>query len=128
MTEIIYTVPDMSCKTAVSSALREVPGVESVDVDLETKLATVRGPDLDDAALRAAIEAVGYEAAEKEKTMATATAGTGQGHSAELRLDLEGMTCASCAARVEKRLNKLESVEATVNFATEQATVRVRSE
>src|SRR5512132_4327381 len=41
-----------------------------------------------------------------------------------LRLDLERMTCASCAARIEKKLNKLEGVEATVNFATEQATVR----
>ena len=43
---------------------------------------------------------------------------------AEVRLDLEGMTCASCAARIEKKLNKLDGVEATVNFATEQATVR----
>ncbi len=43
---------------------------------------------------------------------------------AEVRLDLEGMTCASCAARIEKRLNQLDGVEATVNFATEQATVR----
>ncbi|MEK6275328.1 MAG: heavy metal translocating P-type ATPase [Actinomycetota bacterium] len=42
----------------------------------------------------------------------------------EVRLDLEGMTCASCAARIEKRLNELDGVEATVNFATEQATVR----
>ena len=41
----------------------------------------------------------------------------------EIRLDLEGMTCASCAARIEKKLNKLDGVEATVNFATEQATV-----
>jgi Cu+-exporting ATPase len=41
-----------------------------------------------------------------------------------LRLDLEGMTCASCAARIEKKLNKLDRVVATVNFATEQATVR----
>jgi Cu+-exporting ATPase len=40
-----------------------------------------------------------------------------------LRLDLEGMTCASCAARIEKKLNKLDGVTATVNFATEQATV-----
>jgi len=40
-----------------------------------------------------------------------------------VRLDLEGMTCASCAARIERTLNKLEGVEATVNFATEQATV-----
>jgi Cu+-exporting ATPase len=41
----------------------------------------------------------------------------------ELKLDLEGMTCASCAARIEKQLNKLDGVEATVNFATEQATI-----
>jgi P-type Cu+ transporter len=40
-----------------------------------------------------------------------------------VRLDLDGMGCASCAARIEKRLNELEGVEATVNFATEQATV-----
>ena len=42
----------------------------------------------------------------------------------EVRLDLEGMTCASCVARIERKLNKLDGVEATVNFATEQATVR----
>ncbi|HVC88652.1 MAG TPA: heavy metal translocating P-type ATPase [Gaiellaceae bacterium] len=41
----------------------------------------------------------------------------------DVRLDLEGMTCASCAARIEKKLNKLVGVEATVNFATGQATV-----
>jgi Cu+-exporting ATPase len=40
-----------------------------------------------------------------------------------LDLPIEGMTCASCAARIEKKLNKLEGVEATVNFATERATV-----
>jgi P-type Cu+ transporter len=44
---------------------------------------------------------------------------------APTRVDLEigGMTCASCAARVEKRLNKLDGVEATVNYATELASV-----
>ena len=42
----------------------------------------------------------------------------------ELTLELEGMTCASCAGRIEKRLNGLDGVEATVNLATEQATVR----
>ena len=41
-----------------------------------------------------------------------------------VRLDITGMTCASCASRIEKRLNKLDGVEATVNYATEQATVR----
>ncbi|MBJ7386089.1 MAG: heavy metal translocating P-type ATPase, partial [Mycolicibacterium sp.] len=39
-------------------------------------------------------------------------------------LDVGGMTCSSCAARIEKRLNKIAGVEASVNFATEQAAVR----
>ena len=38
-------------------------------------------------------------------------------------LDLEGMTCASCAARIEKRLNRVDGAAATVNYATERATV-----
>ena len=57
--------------------------------------------------------------------MSTATAPRGE---VELRLDLEGMTCASCAARIEKRLNKVDGVEASVNFATEQATVHCPSD
>jgi Cu+-exporting ATPase len=42
-----------------------------------------------------------------------------------VQLQIEGMTCASCAARIEKRLNKLDGVTATVNYATEKATVDV---
>src|ERR1700755_838912 len=41
----------------------------------------------------------------------------------ELTLAVGGMSCASCAARIEKRLNQVDGVVATVNFATEQATV-----
>ena len=66
MTEITYTVRDMTCghcNQAVSSKLAEVAGVDGVDVDLDTKLVTVRGDDLNDAVLRAAIEEAGYEAA-----------------------------------------------------------------
>ena len=40
-----------------------------------------------------------------------------------VRLSLEGMTCAACATRIERKLNRLEGVAAAVNFATEQATV-----
>ena len=40
-----------------------------------------------------------------------------------VRLEIEGMTCASCAARIEKKLNKLDGVEASVNYATEEAAV-----
>ena len=40
-------------------------------------------------------------------------------------LAIEGMTCASCAARIEKKLNRLDGVTATVNYATETARVTV---
>jgi Cu+-exporting ATPase len=41
-----------------------------------------------------------------------------------VELDLEGMTCAACAARIEKNLNQLDGVQASVNLATEKASVR----
>ena len=42
---------------------------------------------------------------------------------AEVELVIGGMTCASCAARIEKKLNRMAGVEATVNYATEKAKV-----
>ncbi len=45
-------------------------------------------------------------------------------HRSDIQLDLTGMTCASCANRIERSLNKVPGVEATVNFATEKAAVR----
>lgn len=45
--------------------------------------------------------------------------------STTVELDIGGMTCASCAARIEKRLNRLDGVTATVNYATEHATVHI---
>ena len=43
-------------------------------------------------------------------------------------LEISGMTCASCAARIEKRLNKLGGVIASVNYATEKASVDIESD
>jgi Cu+-exporting ATPase len=43
---------------------------------------------------------------------------------AKVDLALEGMTCAACATRIERKLNKLEGVEAAVNYATEEAAVQ----
>lgn len=43
--------------------------------------------------------------------------------SARVELDIAGMTCASCAHRIERRLNKIDGVAATVNYATEKASV-----
>jgi P-type Cu+ transporter len=44
-----------------------------------------------------------------------------------IELEIAGMTCASCAIRIEKKLNKLDGVKAAVNYATEKATVTVPS-
>src|SRR5687767_14673370 len=44
-----------------------------------------------------------------------------------IELDIEGMTCASCATRIERRLNKLDGVTASVNYATEKVTVHAPS-
>jgi copper chaperone len=62
---VTYRVPGMTCehcKTAVAEELSVVPGVQSVAVNLDTKLVKVAGDSLDDAALRAAIDEAGYEA------------------------------------------------------------------
>ncbi|MFI0118590.1 heavy metal translocating P-type ATPase [Streptomyces globisporus] len=55
-------------------------------------------------------------------TTATTAAGSDAGTTA-VELAIGGMTCASCAARIEKKLNRMDGVEATVNYATEKAKV-----
>ena len=61
-----YTVPGMSCghcRAAITSEVEQVEGVTAVEVDLQAKRVTVSGIELDDAALRAAIDEAGYEIA-----------------------------------------------------------------
>ncbi|MEU3977334.1 heavy metal translocating P-type ATPase [Streptomyces bacillaris] len=53
----------------------------------------------------------------------TAAAETPAANASEAELMIGGMTCASCAARVEKKLNRMDGVTATVNYATEKARV-----
>ncbi|WIY77866.1 heavy metal translocating P-type ATPase [Streptomyces anulatus] len=51
------------------------------------------------------------------------TAAGSDADTAAVELAIGGMTCASCAARIEKKLNRMDGVEATVNYATEKAKV-----
>ena len=63
---IMHTVPGMHCdhcEASVKEEISTVPGVESVVVELDSKRVEVTGTALDDAAIRAAIEEAGYEAA-----------------------------------------------------------------
>ncbi len=58
-----YSLPDVSCghcRAAITSEVETVPGVASVEVDLDAKTVTVTGEGVDDVAVRAAIDDAGY--------------------------------------------------------------------
>lgn len=57
---------------------------------------------------------------------AAAAGQTTEGDLPGIELDIGGMSCAACAARIEKKLNKLQGVRATVNYATERALISGR--
>jgi copper chaperone CopZ len=66
MSTATYSVPDISCghcRTAITSEVSTVAGVETVDVDLDAKTVTVTGEALDETAIVAAIDQAGYEVA-----------------------------------------------------------------
>ncbi|MDY0309935.1 MAG: heavy metal translocating P-type ATPase [Castellaniella sp.] len=98
-----------SCVGRVEAALAKVEGVSSVSVNLATERAEIHATgQVDHQALVQAVEKVGY-------TVATGA----------IELAVSGMTCASCVGRVEKALRAVPGVtEASVNLATERATVR----
>jgi P-type Cu+ transporter len=101
-----------SCVLRVEKALAATPGVRSASVNLATEEASVQT----DAAvgantLTAAVRKAGYDVATTDTT-----------------LQVEGMTCASCVARVEKALLKVPGVlSAAVNLATEKASIQALS-
>jgi Cu+-exporting ATPase len=101
-----------SCVSRVEKTLKAVPGVQTASVNLATELATVTTASSVAAdALASALRKAGYDVVDQELT-----------------LDVEGMTCASCVARVEKALMKVPGVAAaSANLATEKVTVRALS-
>jgi copper chaperone CopZ len=66
METVTYSVPDVHCghcRAAITEEVGSVDGVENVDVDLDAKVVIISGTQLDDAALRAAIDEAGYAVA-----------------------------------------------------------------
>ncbi|WP_295531619.1 heavy metal translocating P-type ATPase [uncultured Thioclava sp.] len=111
MTKTSFTIDAMHCGACtgrVERVLMGVPGVQQASANLMARTASVEfDAPATPANLVAALDAAGYPA-----TMGTA------------RLDIEGMTCASCTGRVERALNALPGVTtATVNLATQSAQV-----
>jgi copper chaperone len=64
--QLTYTVPGLSCghcRAAITAEVEQVAGVTSVDIDLPARRVSVAGDELDDAAIRAAIDEAGYDVA-----------------------------------------------------------------
>ncbi len=97
-----------ACAMRIEKQLNKLPGVEAT-VNFATERASVRYATADTTAAKLVetIRKTGFEVPP-----------------ATVELAIGGMTCAACAARIEKQLNKLPGVEATVNFASEKAHVR----
>ncbi|MGY5779665.1 heavy metal translocating P-type ATPase [Rhizobium sp. LEGMi135b] len=117
-TVISLPIEGMTCASCVGSverALKNVPGVDAVSVNLATEKASITThAGIDHAALVRAVENVGYSVPEN---FTTATG--------SVELSIEGMTCASCVGSVERALKTVPGVsEATVNLATERATIK----
>lgn len=113
--DLHLSVGGMSCASCVSrveKAISQLPGVYDVSVNLATEVAAIRASsEVSASSLVEAIKSAGYKA----KT-------------SSFELQIEGMSCASCAGRIEKALLKLPGVlRASVNLATEQATIEALS-
>ena len=103
-----------SCVGRVERALKAVPGVDAVSVNLATERASITTRStIARAQLVEAIENAGYSVPE-----------TSAGSAGSTELSIDGMTCASCVGRVERALKAIPGVtDAVVNLATERATV-----
>ncbi|CAN5724032.1 heavy metal translocating P-type ATPase [soil metagenome] len=122
--EIDFAVDGMTCASCVrrvEQALAKTEGVSDIRVNLATERAHIA---IDPALITVdrlsdSVSRAGYTSG------AITLPSTGRAsHTDELTFEIEGMTCASCVRRVEKALDKLDGVqEASVNLATEQATV-----
>jgi len=111
MEEKSYTVTGMtcaSCASHVQKATAKLDGVELSEVNIATEKLNIRydGQKLDFEKLKKAVENAGYGLAEEQKTK-------------KVELLIEGMSCASCSAAVERATRKLDSVSsAQVNLTT----------
>lgn len=105
----------VSCAQTIEKALKKRQGVTGAMVNFTTEKATV---DYDSA--KVGLEQLG----ETIKSTGYEPVGIGRERAREVSLKITGMTCAACAAKIEKALSGLEGVKrASVNLATEKATV-----
>ncbi len=114
MEKKVFTIEGMtcaSCAQTVENTAKKLPGVDDATVNLATEKLNIQynQEDLSEAEIQQAVADAGYQA--KTNTV-------------KKTLNIEGMTCASCAQTVEKATQKLEGMDqAAVNLATEKLSV-----
>jgi Cu+-exporting ATPase len=114
-----------SCAMRIEKGLKKVPGVKDASVNFATEQATVTYDSAQTGMEQMVqkVDAVGYKAIPLVMPAPKLAPVESEAES-HVTLDLEGMTCASCAMRIEKGLKKVPGVkDANVNLATEQAAV-----
>ncbi|GAC1343646.1 MAG: heavy metal translocating P-type ATPase [Ktedonobacteraceae bacterium] len=115
-----------SCAMRIEKGLKKVPGVKDASVNFATEQATVSYDPTQTGVEQMVqkVDVVGYKATPLVVPAPARPMQPEPAQEAYATLDLEGMTCASCAMRIEKGLKKVPGVrDASVNLATEQATV-----
>src|SRR5260221_5051420 len=114
-----------SCAMRIEKGLKKLPGVKDASVNFATEQATVTydRAQTEVEQMVQKVDAVGYKAIPLVMPAAKLTPIEPETES-QVTLDLEGMTCASCAMRIEKGLKKVPGVkDASVNLPTEHAAV-----
>ncbi|MGE6630075.1 heavy metal translocating P-type ATPase [Bacillus sp. NPDC077027] len=115
--EVDFQITGMTCAACagrIEKGLNRMDGVQEANVNLalETSHIVYDSDKLSQAELKQKIQSIGYDVALKQA-----------------EFDIEGMTCAACANRIEKKMNRLEGIEqGTVNFALEKLQVAYNPE
>ncbi len=99
-----------SCAAKVEKMVNNLVGIDNATVNFSTETLTISGT-VSEGVIEKAVRDLGYEA-ERKSNLKT------------INLKLMGMSCASCAAKIEKAINSLNGIkESVVNIATEKATI-----
>ena len=98
-----------SCSAKIERVIKKIDYIENIEVNLLTNTANILFKEYDDEKLKeiiSKIEKLGYIVEHKN-----------------IEITIEGMSCASCSAKIERVLNKMSTVDATVNLVTKKASI-----
>ncbi len=107
-----------ACAARIEKGLNKLEGIKQANVNFAVEKATVEFEDnsVSSSQISEAVKKLGYEAVKEEDKDGT-----------KIELKISGMSCAACSTKIEKRLNKIDGVNAAINLATERANIKYDS-